>query len=458
MTPVRPLLGRSQVRDPIPVAVAHVYCSAIVIWFWYVLLPSLDPDTAITATSWAIGVAVIWSLVSWHLCGHSLLDAYTLFLYSVAIFNGGLAGLEVFGLNPRGILDGRFSAETLLGSLTLVLVAILALHAGALLGILKRTSTISLARRGTSTKELWQVGTLLLVISALPAVLALRSDIATVQASGYFSLYQQDVRTSVAATPRLVATMLPTALMFMVAGGRGRSRLICACTLGLYSAAYLFMGFRGTGIATLAAALWLWERTGKSLPRSVKLVGLVTVVLMIPVVGALRSGTGEQRLDPAQMKYAWSSVANPVATSVAEMGQSLQTISYTMDLVHGPWSYEYGATYAAALSTILPNLFWDIHPGISRSPHSRLIWEVAPGTAAGGGGLGYSCIAEAFLNFGLLGTPAVMLLIGYGLGRTTVWLDATRDPARLAVLAAAIVPLIMYARADTGDVTRGIVW
>ena len=65
----------------------------------------------------------------------------------------------------------------------------------------------------------------------------------------------------------------------------------------------------------------------------------------------------------------------------------------------------------------MPNLFWDIHPTIARGLACDWITEtVDPFADLVGGGLGYSFIAEAYLNFGWFGVPIVTGIIGFLFG------------------------------------------
>lgn len=78
-----------------------------------------------------------WSFVSWYLVSGRLFDVYALFLASVMLFSGGQAFLEVFHANSSGILQGWFANSTVTATLCIVIVAVSAMHLGALIGNLK---------------------------------------------------------------------------------------------------------------------------------------------------------------------------------------------------------------------------------------------------------------------------------------------------------------------------------
>jgi hypothetical protein len=155
----------------------------------------------------------------------------------------------------------------------------------------------------------------------------------------------------------------------------------------------------------------------------------------------------------------YTSLENPAIAAVHEMGGSMMTVAHTINLVPASHDFEWGAGYGYALLTLFPNLFWKIHPTVARKiPSAWLIWQVDPYTAEQGGGLGYSFIAEAYLNFGWLGVPIVMLLGGYLVGRGVRWADRSRRADRIAMTAAAACFLVFYVRAELAVVLRGVMW
>jgi oligosaccharide repeat unit polymerase len=438
-----------------------VFLSIIVAACWFSWGGDIDHEETIQILSWALLVATVWYLVSWRLAAKELFDVYPLFLCSATVFNGGQAILQVLGLNPIGILDGKFSNYLVAQALALVLISLMFMHAGALIGL----SRSGRARSQTtwceqSRREVRQVGLALVVFSAIPAALTIATDLSAVTTAGYFTLYQQEKATGIAGASRVIASLLPGALLFLLAGATGTrlSRRIPAFMIAAYAAAYMFMGFRGTAFVITAAALWLWDRAVKPIPRSLLAGALVAATALLPVVGLVRNLSDENRFAQDTLQTAWKSVDSPLAATVSEMGGSLLTVVYTVDLVPSRWPYEYGSTYLYAALTIVPNFFWDIHPSVAHSSSARLIWEVSPATAQKGGGIGFSYISEAFLNFGWLGTPVAVFLLGYGFGRLTTWLKDRHDPARLATAAAALIPLLMYARSESGNIVRPVIW
>ncbi len=141
------------------------------------------------------------------------------------------------------------------------------------------------------------------------------------------------------------------------------------------------------------------------------------------------------------------------------MGGSVYTLTHTMTLVPSIRDYDYGASYGYALLTLFPNLFWDLHPTIAAGiPGEWLMWIIEPWAAARGVGLGYSFIAEAYLNFGPLGAAGFLFCFGWAYARFVLWSDQVAYPARMAFVASMAFFFIFIARAELAIIVRGVVW
>jgi hypothetical protein len=92
------------------------------------------------------------------------------------------------------------------------------------------------------------------------------------------------------------------------------------------------------------------------------------------------------------------------------------------------------------------------------SPSDWITFTVAPWTHAAYGGLGYSAVAEPWLNFGIAGVAGVFVLLGFLVGRLDVAL-ASRPTRRVAALAAVLLmPLFLTVRNDAENFVRPAVW
>jgi hypothetical protein len=212
-------------------------------------------------------------------------------------------------------------------------------------------------------------------------------------------------------------------------------------------------------LAVAAGFVWLWSR--RVLPiRGVVILGIGFGVLafVIPMVQATRGLSGADRLDPSLYLVAASELDSPVVLAIAEMGATFGVTAETMELVPATRPFDLGSSYLYALLAVVPNVAWDLHPSVAHgTPSTWYIWAVDPGTAAVGGGRGYSFVAEAYFNFGSF-APLATLAFGFFLGTLWKWVERQPNEAKDAFLATYLVFLLPYVRADSMVVVRPLVW
>lgn len=283
-----------------------------------------------------------------------------------------------------------------------------------------------------------------------------------VLAGGYFSLYQRTIDTGFATAPRLIANFLIPSALFILAGSKSRKSgiVLSAGIILLYAGGMFFIGGRAAASTALVAYLWLYSRTIRRIPAKALIVPVLIVVFVIyPIVGAIRDTSGSERTSIEAMWNAWAAIENPAATALSEIGQSMSTVSHTVDLIPAVRPFDAGASYLYAMLAALPNIGWDVHPTTAHGTLSNwLVRTVEPMTAKRGGGLGYSFIAEAYANFGWAGVPVVLLVIGWGAGRLSAATSNNRNPAALAMAATLLSFALIYARAETADFIRNVCW
>jgi oligosaccharide repeat unit polymerase len=415
----------------------------------------------------------IWSIWSWKALTGSVFDPYIFFLVAAILFNGGQALLEVFHLNVSGILHDAFPIETIAATLFLVIVGLGSMHLGALLSAVKGQAAQVNKVNGDKADEAESftqssvrvVGWVLLLISVGPAFLTLRDAIGVVLSGGYAALYQTEAGTGFSASSHIIAIFLVPAALFLLVGSKGsRPQIVVSqVVLMTYAVSELFLGFRYYAIMPILAYVWLWHVRVRPLSR--RLVALMVVpgafvlLMLLPLIAATRNTSQAERLSPEFLISTFASIDNPLVAPISEMGGSMKTVAYTVQLVPMIKDYDMGVGYLYSFLTIVPNLFWDIHPTIAHgTPDSWLIWTVDPYIARLGGSLGYSFIAEAFFNFGWLGAIAVLGVIGFLYSKLVLWAYRSGHVAKLAMVASYSVFFTFYAREDAATIFRPLIW
>jgi hypothetical protein len=196
------------------------------------------------------------------------------------------------------------------------------------------------------------------------------------------------------------------------------------------------------------------HKRGFRLPRAVWAAGLAATLLAVPALRSLRENPLAQR---SLSDVAFE--AHPL-TAVEEVGGSLRPLVHTLELMENE-PYRWGYTYWQAVWMVMPNLAlnWeaDIYAAVDELPPSLWMARLAaPWHYYHGGGLGFSAVAEPYMNFGVAGVMAFFPLLAAAL----VWcdrLDGLR-PARVAVWAMVLGPLLWTARNAFTVFVRPAVW
>ncbi len=419
----------------------------------------LDAQALLYAACLGLTLSFVWILASWFWLRGTLFEPYSLFMLAAGLFNGGQALLEVFGLNGTGMLGGRASPDVLIAGLYLVTLCLLTTHAGALFAAGRMVEPPASARpddadrlRATRT-----VGWMLLAVAAIPAFMLLWQSVAIVMDYGYLGLYRRD--DSISVIFALTGLLVP-GILFLLAGARGRRWLqaLCLALTAVYAAINLFLGARGTVVISGVAVVWMFDRSIRRLPRSLIVALSLVALFTVSFIREARSAGGIWRLATEDQPATLSNLPNPAALAISEMGYSLVTVTHTLSLVPTVREFDRGTSYIYAASTIVPNLGWAVHPGKAHGLLSDwLAQTVDPVVAANGGGLGYSFIAEAYLNFGWIGGPLWLAVVGYLFTRVFLMADSM-DPARHALVASFLCSFLVFARGESATVVRGVVW
>ncbi len=453
------------------VIAAHLLFALVVLiaYLWVRPLAGLTDAALIYPASVALLALFGWSLWSWKRLTGSIFDPYGLFLIAATLFNAGVAFLFVFHANTTGImiLDFSFTPDVTLQTLLLIFLGLAAFHCGGLLlaGARDRPlfpGSITRATESPSMEEIRVVGWGFLAISALPTALLLKQAVGVVLTSGYFGLYQQEYATGLQAGTQFLGSFLVPGALVLLAGSKmsRASRLTSMGVIAVYALVQLFLGSRYHAIGPVIAYVWLWHRVIRPIPRWLLLgaAGFVFIVVF-PVVAATRETSGADHLSAQTLLRAFSGVNNPLIAVFTETGGTMVTVAHTLTLVPSVRGYDLGAQYGYAASALMPNLFWSIHPAIAHGLASDwLVWLVDPSFAAQGGGFGFSFIAEAYLNWGWVGTPLFLGVVGFLIAALVSWGCSTSEPAKLAVVACFSSFVFFWARGEAIDVVRPLVW
>jgi oligosaccharide repeat unit polymerase len=438
----------------------------------------LSVESAIYFNCVAFLLLFIWSLWSWYCENGSLFNFGGLTIIAFAAFNGGQMILEVFHLNKAlnlslviagyrdGLLGGKFSDDTLMKSTYLVLLGYAALYLGLLLARYRvhfhEGSRSGVRGSAVAPDDLRWMGRVLLLISIVPTVWSFKWVGRAMQV-GYGVAAGEKFGTGLAAIPAILSFLFTPALLYLLAGNAQNTsmRKRIMLVFCLYITANIIGGNRNFAISALLAILWLWHSCIRPMSLKSVIVGTLVIVLIIPIIGMTRSSTISQRLDVLRMvsEAGATRVSNLIPSSIAEMGWSLVTVAYTVELVPSVRPFDLGGTYLMALTTAIPNMFSEVHPAMTYgTPANWLMETVNPVAFAMGAGLGYSALAETYLNWGWYGVVFGSMVLGWVLGKIHYFSVITPDMAGKVVVASLISLTMTFARGSLCLIVRPFIW
>lgn len=417
---------------------------------------------SLTTVSIIITFASIWFVWSSGRARGALLEPYGLFLIAALLFHFGQLWLVAFGANnPMSVLE-KFSDETLAQAIWQIVLGLAVLHLGALLAT-RRTHAPLLPEDPDPPSRVAaarSVGWGLLAVSAIPMAIQIRSALSVATTRGYSELFQQDAAIGLDSFVSRLSVFAVPAVMLLAATSAGslQRSIVPTMAAATYTVSMLAVGGRYHALMPMLMFVWLFDRFVVRISRIWLIVGvLIVFVVAIPVTQSTRNETDSETLGTA----VWNSVTRPTAQviqSISEMGGSLRTVGYTLDLVPMYRSHD-PLVYAYAASTIVPNVGTEVHPAIAHGmPNRWLVEMVDPYIAARGGGLGYSFIAESYLAFGWLGVALVPFAVGWGYVRFIDWATKSGRVERFAAVATFGTFVTFWVRNDSTFLFRPLVW
>jgi oligosaccharide repeat unit polymerase len=278
--------------------------------------------------------------------------------------------------------------------------------------------------------DMFRIGLLLQVLAVLILLYALVSG-------GGWNLLLADYRTirDVLITTNLFAQVNllfgVSAVISLASASKEHWRL----PFYLFGAAALplfFTGNRGEVLYPLLVLFVMLYRRGSVLPRSLVVAGLAAVFLLVPVAYQIRT-VGLGQID--QLNFL------DFQRAFIDLGFSLRPVETVATWILRGDSFLSGASYWLPFERVLARFFpfiWqqgDVLTDVRFVATQTFLRTGAP--------MGFSVIAEAYYNFGFIGPPLVLAIIGSLLA----WLHKmARNSVCLAFLGIVMLPLVNNVR------------
>lgn len=235
---------------------------------------------------------------------------------------------------------------------------------------------------------------------------------------------------------------------------------------------FMFTGYRSAALFPSLVGVALWVKSGRALPLPLMAGGVILVLSLIAASGYLRTMGKYSDLKIDDVSKALDEAS--IESSISEMGASVKALASVLQLVPKTDGYRYGASFAYSVIDAFPNISLNINTEGSREhainkkmsdkdairkmrPADWLTYRIAPWHFSHGYGVGFSAIAEPYLNFGTSGVLIFFIVLGYALGRLDS-LPLFQSPHLFIFSAAMLWPLIRTVRNDSSNFFKPLVF
>lgn len=383
-------------------------------------------ETAIVAISRILVAEVLVCSVSWISMKREVISPFMLFYWVAYVFCAGQSVCWSFGVD-MGEMDlmtyiPLIPKEYLVKALLFSAMSLSLLFLGGVIGSGrdgKRSLKTGQSLQNTAAKCAFrQAATYILIVAVPCAVVYLSRTVLSVAAGGYGEVYADISSYSKGELfLPLMAGWVPAALLIKYVlckkDNETASRAALFC-LFIYILVKLYIGGRSEAVMILLTLLLCKQYFCTPL-KGWQVIPLLVVgyfcLALLNVIADARLLANRSFLTYVELLIASS--GNVMGSFLGELGWSLSSVAWTMQLIDGGESYRYGTSYLFSITAIIPNLgFWEVHPATLYSDLSG--WM--QGLLGRSTGLGYTFMAESYANFSWAGI-FVSFAIGLAFGK-----------------------------------------
>ena len=413
---------------------------------------SVDENIPAVFIAQSIGILSLLAIhvYVWIKIGGSDLSLAFIFLLMVFIFNLGKSVLFVFYQEQ---VDSFFTFFTFQDYQVIVrafefgYIGFLTLSSVMLLSF-KKTKIKVVEPTNQQLNSVRFTGVLFLIISLPATLFDLQSIIVLVLSGGYFAIFNSEQTYGAAGIVKVLALFLYPSLLLLVVAYKNnhyilKSIFIFALFLALIK---LMLGMRLTSLIPFMVFLSLWDAVIKPINRkTIYLMAVFLFMFVFPMLSFLR--TGQELTEAAEQTSALYRIITEMSDSISPLVWVMQRVPYQLDFI-------YGHSLVLSLYTLVPNLFWDVHPAKTGSLALWLVNEVNPWIAERGGGYGFSIFAEMYINFYWF-AMFFLAFFGYFINKLA---SIKQNPINTAFAFSCFLGFMLWPRGELVSVARFIFW
>lgn len=420
------------------------FCVGLMEWIFGIILTNnvnvLDYSFIMPIYEWLIILTVIVTVCSWKKIQGYYLSPFTILYAFLIVFNAGQFIMWGWGIHYITRLSSELGVsthirfmdpQTLMKVIFITLPALTFFYAGVLLAMSKKKMNCLVIEEYENIawqQLLKQIGVVILVVSYVTVMCDTISNAHIVASTGYTSLYYGDIAEGNVLLKYIGYMFFPSFFATYVGFKCTKKAYIVLTLISLpYILINLIIGDRGSWIYFICLWAWCYFRfysskdaneiaeKRKKKKRILKCAVLAVIVLFFTTVFYKYRDIGFENITSDSFKEVMSDLSYVFIKPIFEMGQSARCLGIVIqDDLDKMW--EGGNTYLAGIaSMILPRIkrFFGFYDGYLENWFSQTHMGIK------NYGLGFTAVAEAYLNGGQLLYPFYIMLFGFFVGKIT---------------------------------------
>lgn len=402
-------------------------------------IKSLDYTLTMKTYEWLIVLTVVLVFVSWKNITGKYFTPYTIFYFFLAIFNAGQFIMWAFNIHyithdskELGVATHirYMDIETLLKIIIITLPAITAFHAGALILLGFEHKKKSIQRDFLENEKycaaLRRVGIFFFIISYAISMNETVKNFGIAKESGYTSLYYGETTGGNPILKYLGYMFLPSIFAVFIGFKCSRkSFFVLSLAFLPYMLLNVIMGDRGSWVYFIC--LWIWcywiffykkaisDIQKKKIQRKKIIILILSGAIFLSFVSVFVKfrDIGFDRITIEDMNEVFSDLRFVFVKPFFEMGQSARVLGIIIqDNIHKSWTG--GNTYISGIISMpLPRIkmIFGFYEGYLENWISQTHMHLK------NYGIGFTAVAEAYLNGGEIFYPFYMFVMGAFVGK-----------------------------------------
>lgn len=378
--------------------------------------PFEEVDDALRSLTFLSVISLLFYFITWKYMTNEIFSPYTVFLIVLWVFCCGQTVGWLFNLDlgTKDLFyrtDHGLNHALLVKGLAYSLLAITCFHLGATLNYSGHKEKRIKYSQTVVINSFTRIGKILLFV-CIPAFLYnVYSLVMAVRAGGYEAYYQTIASRSYfeIILSKIAEFYQPCLLILLIANkNKKETRRLIILAMTVDIVCDLYIGGRSGAVMSILALLLTVHYFVKPFKAKEVVLMLVFGYLGMAVLNTVADTRGLTNRTFVDFIYAFGDgFVNVFGNFIGEMGWSLSSICWTMNLVPQFYPFRFGRSYLVALISPIPNLgIWETHPA--------KIWgdlgDWLQGALNIDYGPGFTMVAESYINFGWYGLIAMFFI------------------------------------------------